>query len=220
MFQGPASTPTFDVLASAKPLDQPIAIESKDNLFADQNLVVGTNFQVYPQPKPPKGQNLPSSPTGNVKIAGDLFLSGNMYASSAGKWMGLTDYVNTRFVPDIQTQLVKVTIPKSATENQSNGTQLPLPVFVSPSLPTVTSVQLAVSIAGVTYSDQETISKINKNPIITFSIQGAPTLLLPNSCQVQLTWNVGPTGSVLPLPNSWASPITEMDVMCIIIFIP
>lgn len=75
------------------PLSPSASLEIKPNIFADQNLIVGPDFPLSPPPPsgPPNVQIMPN-PTvsdpgaGSVKIAGDLFVQGNIYSLITSAW--------------------------------------------------------------------------------------------------------------------------------------
>jgi hypothetical protein len=73
------------------PLSPPASLEIKPNIFADQNLIVGQDFTLTPVTGGPNITITPS-PTvtdpgaGSVKIAGDLFVQGNIYNLITSSW--------------------------------------------------------------------------------------------------------------------------------------
>jgi hypothetical protein len=100
----------FQVLEQQGPLTPPASLGVEPNLFAEQNLIVGDDFAVgdlQPQPQPVAPAVFPKA-SGNVKVAGDLFLQGELYsprqvgAPAATKWLSLGEYVKT-LVPDVIT---------------------------------------------------------------------------------------------------------------------
>ena len=73
------------------PLSPPASLEIKPNIFADQNLIVGQDFTLTPVAGGPSiTLSTPTTVTdpgaGSVKIAGDLFVQGNIYNLITSSW--------------------------------------------------------------------------------------------------------------------------------------
>jgi hypothetical protein len=102
----------YNVLDANAPLNPLTSITVKDNLFLEQNLIAGNDFDVDPtQIQPPPVTSPPGTfpnPTGNVKIASDVFLQGNLYThcdpTQPALWLNLDQCIQERIlnsVPEI-----------------------------------------------------------------------------------------------------------------------
>jgi hypothetical protein len=107
------ATEEFQVLEANAPLNPLTSITVTDNLFLEQNLIAGKDFLVDQQKiqPPPPVTSPPStfpSLTGNVKIASDVFLQGNLYThcdpTQPDWWLNLDQCIRERIlnsVPEI-----------------------------------------------------------------------------------------------------------------------
>lgn len=106
-----STTETKVLLSANPPATPPLSLGIEADLVAEKDLIVGDNFIIErgkinpPQPDPltfPKAN-------GNIKIAGDFFLGGNLYARRANnEWLGLKELIES-LMPDIF--IDEVTIP-------------------------------------------------------------------------------------------------------------
>jgi hypothetical protein len=111
----------YNVLDANAPLDPLTSIKVRDNFFLEQNLIAGTDFLVDPQKIQPtpiaSPPNTFPNPTGNVKIASDVFLQGNLYThcnpTQPDLWLNLDQCIQERIVnstPDIYIGSAPLTI--------------------------------------------------------------------------------------------------------------
>src|ERR1700730_1155145 len=91
------------------PLKPLTSIAIRDNLFLEQNLIAGSDFAVDPQKiQVPPSESPPSTfpnPTGNVKIASDIFLQGNLYThcdpTQPDLWLNLDQCIRERILNSV-----------------------------------------------------------------------------------------------------------------------
>ena len=192
------------------PLSPPTSLEIVPNIFADQNLIVGSDFvlttsgatTVNIQPTPTKND----SSGGNVKIAGDLFVQGNIYnlmpsspqtpaapvvppASGTNSWLGISSYVASlvqQGMPDfVASQPQQVVVPTPVT-NASKLISVTAPAIVIPSkLSAMSSVVASASISGIQLNPNVTFG--SQLGIFITSVQGSPGA---NQCGVSVTYTV------------------------------
>ena len=120
----PVEPSAFNVLDKQTARNPPTSLEIHPNVFATKNLIVGHDFKVnfgasVPAPEPP--DTTYPSPTGNVKIAHDIFLQNELYTlrqtSSTSAWLSLGAYIKS-LLPDIQAgKPFVINIPNGGTTN-------------------------------------------------------------------------------------------------------
>ena len=217
-------TGVFDVLAPNSSLNPPASIGIEANLFAEQNLIVGDDFQVK-DIQPPPALVAPATypnPTGNVKVTSDLFLNGNLYANVGGQFLGLSEYIKT-FLPEIQFHTADVKINPGQTD-PSNGTE-PLKVS-SKNLAKVSKAEVASWIAGVQWNTKKNVddilAKVGNSAQFLFNVKSQISPSGPSSAyDVELKWSVGPTAK-LPAGASteFRSAIVSLTITCVVVFHP
>jgi hypothetical protein len=211
------ATGEYNVLDANEPLKPLTSIAVRDNLFLEQNLIAGTDFAVDPtkiQPTPPS--------TGNVKIASDLFLQGNLYTqcdpSQAGQWLNLAQCIQAQIlnsVPEIHVGHSKIDFP-SGTASGPGAVTLDFPVTITPKLaqvdPSLTKISTSIKSLHLASTLSTTNGlKIHTHPTIVPASGGAYTVTV--KCTVAPTFQ--PSGSVL-----WEVPIESVAVSYTIIFYP
>ncbi len=115
--KAPVNPQAFSIANQNSALNPPVSLGIETNVFAEKNLIVGDDFAIPGTGKlvpPPPG--FPSA-RGNLKVAGNLFLQGDMYAYVAPDWLGLKEFVAT-LIPDVKVGTVQ---PPGL---QSKGTNL------------------------------------------------------------------------------------------------
>jgi hypothetical protein len=103
------ATAKYNVLDANTPLDPLTSIKVRDNFFLEQNLIAGTDFAVDPQKIQPtpiaSPPNTFPNPTGNVKIASDVFLQGNLYThcdpTQPDLWLNLDQCIRERILNSV-----------------------------------------------------------------------------------------------------------------------
>ncbi len=211
-------------------LDPAASLDLRPNVFADQNLIVGSDFEVTPkypiQPTPaPVAPAVFPGPTGNVKIASDLFLQGELYSlrqtgnpPAPTAWLSLSAYIKS-FQPDVQasSQPVSVPIPGSAATVDLVSSGSLAPILLTSSLAQVdpAKVRVFAAVAGVQYLAAFTG---NQNTVgYTVSAKIAPAGSQLNTFNLVLSWTV--SGAILSAGN-YIPPISNLYISWVVIFYP
>lgn len=218
------ATSEFDVLTANTPLKPLTSIAVRDNLFLEQNLIAGTDFKVDKtkiQPSPPS--TFPN-PTGNVKIASDVFLQGDLYThcdpTQPDQWLSLETCIQSRavnLVPDVQIGSVVVTFDQS-------GSSLPnVPAHGTATITTplaqVDTSRLnyvTTSIANLTWTSTPPSSLPSNFEIDTSA--GPLSLVSGTDNQYQTTITCTVTG--IPTGGNFVSPLKSVSISWIIILYP
>jgi hypothetical protein len=226
-------SPAFDITQKGNSLAPPIGVNVPSNLFVDQNLIVGSNFLLDPktiQPAPaPVAPAVFPSPSGNVKIAADLFLQGELYSLRPNNnpppnsvWLSLGAYVKS-FQPDVQTntQTIMLVIPGTTpvTVGQTGsltGSGTPIPLTPKLTQVDTSRVQVSVSISGVTYN--AAYPGGNPYQAVSYSVSWLGSFGPGNLYTLTPTWSVGPLVAVAGNPSS--SPISIINITYIVVFFP
>ena len=219
----PVEPSNFDVLDKQSAREPATSLEIHPNVFADQNLIVGDDFLVdsttiQPQPTPVPPAVFPN-PNGNVKVAADLYLQGELYTNrlvnSPPKpaWLSLGAYIKS-FLPDIQIQSQTITIQNGSATDPSSGT-LPL-ITVTTSLTQFApgKVQVSAWISGVTFNPGVPVAELQA---ATFGIKASGSPLSANTYSLSLTWTVGPS---VVIGGNFFTPISSLNVCWIVVFYP
>lgn len=177
----PASTGS--PLAPPGYLDVAPGIFARGNMFVEKNIVVGDDFvldsNLY--------KGLPPPATGNVKLAGDLFLKGGFYGFLDGAWMGLSDYIQS-LMPDVQIVPLALAIPANAANGTATITGL------KTKLAKFTSVDVQASLSMVQFQNVNTLEPIlATKPAIQWSIEldASASNLQPGSADINVAWSLG-----------------------------
>ena len=151
----------YNILDANKPLHPLTSIGVRDNLFVEQNLIAGSDFVVDPQKiEPPPITSPPSTfpnPTGNLKIAGDVFLQGNLYThcdlAHPDLWLNLDQCISARIkniVPEVFVGTAPVQFTSAPSVDGSGGISENANVTITPQIVVDdSSKQITTSIAGV-----------------------------------------------------------------------
>lgn len=216
------ATKNFDVLKPNTALLPATSLGVQANLFAEQNAIVGADFDVQPgdivpPPKPTKPAVFPNL-TGNVKIANDLFLRGNFYGNVDGKWLSLAEQISA-LTPEtlVGSRQITVTDPGNGTERITRSTT---------KLKKISKVEVAASIAAVIWNDLATRFEIflAVGPTAQLSYQiisatGGKHPTVPNSCNIDIAWKVEPTALIGATPT-FASAIVGLTFAYVVICYP
>jgi hypothetical protein len=154
------ATKEFQVLEANDSLNPLTSITVTDNLFLEQNLIAGEDFLVDQQKiQPPPITSPPSTfpnPTGNVKIASDLFLQGNLYThcdpSQPDLWLNLDQCIRERIlnsVPEIQIGTVPIQFSQVSVVDSSGTVSVPVDVPLTTQLAQVDTTAIITSIAKI-----------------------------------------------------------------------
>jgi hypothetical protein len=151
----------YNILAANKPRDPLTSIAIRDNLFLKQNLIAGNDFVVDQQKiEPPPITSAPSTfpnPTGNIKIAGDIFLQGNLYThcdlAHPDLWLNLDQCIRARIknlVPEVFVGTVQVNFTALPSQDSSGAISAKANVTITPQIVVDDSLnQITTSIAGI-----------------------------------------------------------------------
>ncbi len=149
----------------------PNGVYSDGNMLVQGNMLIGDDFIL--NPTNPAVTGLPNTPlpsaTGNVKIAGDLFLQGQfLYEQSADNWVSLTSPApapDVQFMPNIANPApITVTISGNVT-----GPFTSPAITLNTTLTSFSSVDVQASIAG--------FELIRRNNLETWLTTAAATAL-------------------------------------------
>jgi hypothetical protein len=190
----PQSSQAFDATKSNSPLDAPLSIGVEANLFAEENLVVGENFPVDPgkiQPPPhPKPPAVFPSPGGNLKVASDMFIQGNIYANIAGDWLGLGEYFKS-FVPEIVSG-VKQIFPLPNNDPSFDIVSIP----VTTKLPRVSDAKMVVALAGIEWVSGNTsnvwAAGVDNNALQRIKLEVTGFTFVQKDYDFKVRWEIGP----------------------------
>jgi hypothetical protein len=223
---GPAPNPTtFNILGQNTPIDPAASLEIVPNVFADASVIVGPDFEIKTT------DFIGTAPTvnaadpkpGYLKVANSMFLNGALYMQVSGKWFALDDYVKSLIKgPDIQVKTQEL-IPTLALGMPPNGTET---ILFTSSLPSVTRVQVFVSITSITRRSLNEVAQwlttIPPADEWIFEVTPGPPQLVAgsgNQYNIPITWAIGPKD--LPAnPNNAIITIKKMTVNCLVIFYP
>jgi hypothetical protein len=221
------TSPAFDILNPNSPLTPPLGVEVQSNLFCDQNLIVGQDFAVSPPPNPAPPAPFPE-PTGNLKVASDLFLQGNLYSEVSGAWLNIAQQV-AALLPDVLVGIVEVT--PSPPLGQAPA---PFKFTVSSShLKAIGRVTATAAIASLQWNTKAILqlNLVDASQILAqiISVAAQPNPTINNACDVTVTWTVGPTFSnaitpasaPLPaVPATFESAIVDLWISYVVVCYP
>jgi hypothetical protein len=226
--QSPAGVPNT-------PLSPPASLEIEPNIFADQNLIVGPDFPL----KSAAGATTPisvnnTSPlatSGSVKIAGDLFVQGNIYSPtvSAGtqQWNPIIAYVKQlvqQALPDIAFGSLPVSVPADqAPVSAGYASKTDLVPVQSTRLSSFSSY-----IAFAYFSRIEIDPSVAPSPAPLLSIETPPLTNLTfnfngggsQSGQVSVPWKAGPAVGAGPHNYAAKCAVDNFTISCIVVLFP
>jgi hypothetical protein len=200
------------------PLSPLASLEIEPNIFADQNLVVGQDFPLTSTPTTTISitPNAVTSP-GNVKIAGDLFVQGNIYSPTVPspgtqQWNGIDTNVKQLLqsgMPDfVASQPVQVSVPNPAPSITSFTVTAPS-ITIPSKLSAMDHVVASAAISGIQLNAGVTFGA-SVGVFIT-TVSGSPGI---GQCTVSVTYTV--TG----VPASHVTPILTFNVTATAVCFP
>jgi hypothetical protein len=250
--QSPSSTGTntaqFDsqfafVPASGdKPLLPETGVEVAANLFAVHNIAIGENFAIdntatpLTQPSPTATTVFPA-PTGNLKVASDVFLQGNLYlfmpkftttsasgsATTPAQWIELTALLKQMVTPDIHMgsfsigvsttgALVVTTIsgPQATANTTASIGDGICTITLTPALTAVGTPAIVAGISGVILNATQNDVFPGGTVPPTFFLQ---TVTASPTGVVSITWHTAPN----PGTNATAA-VQGMTITYIVVF--
>jgi len=183
------------------PLTPPVSLEIKPNIFAERNLIVGPDFPLAPNPTVTVTPN-PVSTAGSVKIAGDLFVQGNIYSPTTTgadtQWNGLSTHVQ---------QLVKASVLDVLTDSEFATIPFPMP----PSGKGFTSSKLLTSTRLSSFSNVVPIAFLLSSSFDPAVSPGSQVSLSIDS--IGFTPNP-PTSNQVTVNTSWTALPVDMSGKC------
>jgi hypothetical protein len=234
----------FDVLQGNSALDPLTSIALKDNVFVEQNLIAGKDFKVEPDHiKPAPSKPFPSL-TGNVKVANDLFLQGNLYThgdpASPGLWSSLDECIQRQIrnlIPEFHIGATKapLTFPVASSVDATGSLIASVDVIVTTLLTKVASVSVIASLAGIQYKPRSFIGVHPSTPprlpvpggeaakeVSSFHLEtnGKIALESDKNYRVTLTCTAGPAQQISTNPVAYEVPIESVLISYMVIFYP
>jgi hypothetical protein len=214
------------------PLSPPASLEIKPNIFADQNLIVGPDFiltasagtTINFNPDPTGGD----TSGGNVKIAGDLFVKGNIYSptvvGTVTTWNATSATVQQlvqQFLPEMVsgTAIVKVSAVSTATISAGYAIGVANVPIKTTRLKTVTSAIVLANFSQVQTTDRTDFDTLfNAGSGMQFSISApASAQFTGQNGQVSVPWLVGPASGTFP---SMKCAIDNFTISFVVICFP
>jgi hypothetical protein len=211
--KAPVNPATFSIANENTALNPAVSLGIEMNVFAEKNLIVGDDFSL-PGPggklvPPPPGF---PSPRGNLKVDGNLFLKGDMYAYVGPDWMRLKEYIAT-LIPDVKVGTVQASGLQSKGVNLSNDV---LKFSIDTKNAGPPQVVLAVSeIVWLSINDFNTwkaAAAVDKTTPI--QVNAAVTKQTRNAAgtgwEFEVTWTIGPAdtaGTLMPITGFTANYI-------------
>lgn len=197
-----AGTVPYPVLDANTALSPATSLAVESNLFAEQNLIVGDDFNIKladisPAPTgtyPP--QNANGYVQGIVKVAGDLFANGNVYSFSKdkGKWLPFSE-IAKQFMPELLTGQSSVVPTGPFTPGMVSGTETIS--LTSTKFAKLGSVVPFAFLSAIQFLDVNTFNGFTAGmPQVAITSVGQ-SLGPPNQCNVSVGWTVGPCNATL-----------------------
>ncbi|HEX3151496.1 MAG TPA: hypothetical protein VHR66_25690 [Gemmataceae bacterium] len=220
----PADSAAYKISQQSDPSLPPPGLEVQSNLFVDQNLVVGTDFKIDSSIFAPTAPS-PFPGAGNLKVASDIFVQGDLFffskATGTGQtdqWLQLASYVKG-FQPDIQvgTQQMTLTLPTSPAATSGSTVISPgTPIALTPKFALVdqSRVKVSVSIVGVIHdssypSGQPVNYEVSPNPQGTWNSAG--TFTFTPTWTTQVATNAS---------SALVAPLSIIKINYVVVFYP
>ncbi len=177
----------------------PIAVEN--DILEKKNLIVGNDFvidttKVKPPPDPvkfPDPTKFPG-PAGNIK-AENVFLTGSLYSTVGGEWLGLTEFLQ-RFVPDVITGIENINFPGNSPGGGVITDTLNFTV-ASNKIKKIGRAEAMAAIASFELNTRSELNSIVTNPdkiqFKILNVGATPSGVTDNACDVSVQWSVAPT---------------------------
>jgi hypothetical protein len=218
----------FNILNPQTATNPPVSLAAASNLFAQQNLITGPDFKVDQtkiKPAPPS-TGFPK-PAGNVKVGGDLFLSGELYSLSGANWATFDQRVNDLFttfaksvVPDIQAGIFSVPLDPTQSASPATGS-FDIPI-TTPLTGKATMVVGVSEIEWLSRNDFATwATAIDADPLAkkipgqVHVVVQTPPAQTSNGFDFTVKWTVGPTDTTDHL-----LPVSSLTISYIAIILP
>jgi hypothetical protein len=247
------ATPDFHVLGFSPiqandPLKPLTSIAVTDNLFLEQNLIAGQDFVVdSAKIQPPAPASPFPNPAGNVKIASDLFLQGNLYThcdpTDPQQWLNLDQCIRERIknsVPEVHIGAATVTfsaVPLTEGDKSTTLSKRSDDVKIATQLAHVEKHKVITSIAGVVWKPKQQVPTPSGPQLASaghmsvlpegFQIDTTAEVRLlsdsPGTYSVSLICTAGPirqTKKSSDAPPQFEVPIDSVSISYVVIFYP
>lgn len=208
-------TAPYPILDSNTAHHPPTSVGIEGQLFAEQNLIVGDDFKIDPgKILPPVVSPYPKL-NGNAKMAGDLFVQGNIYWPVKDQWLAFSEYVK-QFMPDVAVGRIDVTVATPTTPDGSvTGTDV---VTVTCNrIGTIKSVTPFASIIALEFNDRTDLNTIVKGndtvKVIINTVDAPAAAILGKTCKISVNW------TAMPVLNH-ASAITRFSISVLAVCFP
>lgn len=182
------------------PLNPPASLEIEPNVFLDQNLIVGPDFVLSSTPTTtiqitPQQVSTP----GSVKVAGDLFVQGNIYSPTSPspgtlQWSGLSALVPqlvTASAPDILVDRQVIAFP-----NPMPADPGPVSSFTQSAILTTSRLNAIGKIVPIAFVISNTFDSSipAAGDFVELSVDSVSSRILANAtqCTVTANWTAGP----------------------------
>lgn len=204
------ATHSFNFPVKQSPRNPPVSLEVEPNIFAKQNLILGPDFDLTATPGWPPTPAPTSNPAGSAKLAGDLFVQGNVYLNFPGNNPQITavsQYIQQsveQFLPETIpfTYPVKVTSDATATYMGAYATDTTPPIPVSTTrIRNVTSTIVLAYFSQFESTDHVSFATLFALGQWQLSIIAPATAVFPANSQngnVFVTWLAGPATGTPP----------------------
>lgn len=231
------------------PLKPLTSIAIRDNLFLEQNLIAGSDFAVDPQKiQVPPTESPPSTfpnPTGNLKIASDIFLQGNLYThcdlAHPDLWLNLDQCIEERIknlVPEVHIGTATVQFLSKANRDSSGAISASANVTIAPKLAQIDDSKnnITTSIAGIIgksleHGETGVVGAV-KSRIITSAAASTETFEILTSGSLSLnsdgtgtynallTCTIGPAQAIGSQPQQYDVPIDSVLISYVVVLSP
>lgn len=214
-------TPPFSFLNSGKKpntaMSPPVSLDVQPNIFAEQNLIVGKDFvltsdgttTVNIQPKP----TVKDPGSGSVKVAGDLFVQGNIYSlitstappppppptlpppAGTNLWLDISGRVQALVQQSMPDFLVGTSLNVKVGLTPNSGDYVTGTTAISVTSTKIAKVSSFVAYAFVSLFEFDTQTNINTLAAkqIQLAITGMSQLApVGNTCTLNVSWTAGP----------------------------
>ena len=170
----------------------PLGVYSDGSMLVQGNMLIGDDFAL--DPGSPAGANLPPTPLptpGNLKVGGDLFVLGSIFAMINNNWTNLDTYFSSQ-IPDVQIVSAGPIGPITGGSNSQSVT-LPPVTSVLKSFKSTKCQAMLTSFSLLPNNDMNTF--INGPAIAGENFVGLSAIVtsgLANPATIEVTCTVGP----------------------------
>jgi hypothetical protein len=211
--------PAAGVSSDTPDASLPITVEA--DMRETKNLIVGQDFTIdtsHVKP-PPADPSTFLGPEGNVRVANNLFLPGDLYKKVGADWLNLKEYVKT-LMPEIQVNTKVITPPAPPTDPTTGTVSITL---TSQVLKNPATAAVMVALAGIEWKSlndqfawwgEVAVGALNA-PIVVKVGQENLQNIGPNQFTVDIRWTVLPQAQPSQLIQ-----IQSLTVSYITVFYP